>query len=67
MQYLPHSRPTRFGRVPMRRVFNDIVVQLVTALKAVHLDIENTTSLDVPTATFESIELKDALQEDAPG
>ena len=62
----PHSQPTRSGRVPVRRVFNDQVVQLVKAMKAVHLENEDTTSLGAPTAPFEAIELEEALKEDAP-
>jgi hypothetical protein len=61
-----HEAPTRSGRWPSTRVFNDTVVQLVTALKAVHLD-DNTTSLGAPTAPFEAIELDAAIQEDALG
>jgi hypothetical protein len=62
----PHSQPTRAGRTLVRRVFNDQVVQLVNAMKAVHLEDEDTTSLGVPTAPFEAIELEEALKEDAP-
>jgi hypothetical protein len=49
------------------RVFNDTVVQSVIAMKAVHLEAENTTSLGAPTAPFDAIELDQALREDAPG
>lgn len=63
---IPHNQPTRSGRWPNMRVFNDTVVQLVTAMKAVHLG-DNSTSLGAPTAPFEAIELEAAMQEDAPG
>ena len=39
------------------RVFNDTVVQSVIAIKAVHLEAENTTSLGAPIAPFDAIEL----------
>ena len=47
-------------------VFSKSVVQLVSAMKAVHLEPETSTSLGAPTAPFEAIELRDALKEDAP-
>ena len=43
------------------------MVQLAYAIKAVYLEPETSTSLSVPTALFEAIELRDALKEDAPG
>jgi hypothetical protein len=43
------------------------VIQLVIAINAVHLKAENTTSLGAPTAPFNTIELNQALREDAPG
>jgi hypothetical protein len=43
------------------------VVQLVIAINAVHLEAGNTTSLGAPTAPFDTIELDQALREDAPG
>ena len=49
------------------QVFSKSVVQLVSAMKAVHLESETSTSLGAPTAPFEAIELRDALKEDAPG
>ena len=48
-------------------VFSKLVVQLVSAMKAVHLEPKTSTSLGAPTAPFEAIELRDALKEDAPG
>jgi hypothetical protein len=48
-------------------VFSKSVVQLVSAMKAVHLEPETSGSLGAPTAPFEVIELRDALKEDVPG
>ena len=39
------------------RVFNDTVVQLVIAIKAIYLEAKNTTSLGVPIAPFDAIKL----------
>jgi hypothetical protein len=52
--------------ISARLVFYKSVVQLAYALKAVHLELETSTSLGAPTAPFEAIELRDALKEDAP-
>jgi hypothetical protein len=51
----------------VKLVFSKSVVQLVSAMKAVHLEPKTLTSLGAPTALFEVIELRDALKEDAPG
>jgi len=42
------------------------VVQLVIAIKAIHLEAKNTTSIGAPIAPFNAIELDQALREDAP-
>ena len=47
-------------------VFSKSVIQLVSAMKAVHLEPKTSTSLGAPIAPFEAIELRDALKEDAP-
>ena len=39
------------------RVFNNTVVQSVIAMKAVHLEAKNTTSLGVPIVLFNTIEV----------
>jgi hypothetical protein len=57
----------RTGRKPGTKVFNDTVVQLFTAMKAVHLTDKDTASLGVPTAPFEAIDMDEAMREDAPG
>jgi hypothetical protein len=48
-------------------VFNDNIVRLITAYKAVHITDDDTTSLGVPTPLFESIEIDMAIREDDPG
>ena len=48
------------------QVFSKSVVQLVSAMKAVHLESKTSTSLRAPIVPFEAIELRDALKEDAP-
>ena len=50
----------------VRLVFSKLVVQLVSAMKAVHLEPKTLTSLGAPTALFEAIELRDAFKEDTP-
>ena len=47
------------------RVFNDIVIQLVIAMKAVYLD-NNITSLSILITPFEAITLEAAIKEDTP-
>jgi hypothetical protein len=61
----PHSNS--MGGSATGQVFSKLVVQLVCALKAVHLEPETSGSLGAPAAPFEVIELRDALKEDAPG
>jgi hypothetical protein len=46
-------------------VFSKLVVQLVSAIKAVYLEPKTSTSLRAPTVLFKAIELRDALKEDA--
>jgi hypothetical protein len=53
--------------ISARLVFSKSVVQLVYAMKAVHLEPKTSTSLGAPTTLFEAIELRDALKEDASG
>ena len=60
----PRSSSMDGGAVGL--VFSKSVVQLVSAMKAVHLEPKTSTSLGAPTAPFEAIELRDALKEDAP-
>jgi hypothetical protein len=60
----PHS--SSMGGSATGLVFSKSVVQLVCALKAVHLEPETSGSLGAPAAPFEVIELRDALKEDAP-
>jgi len=54
---IPHTQRMRSGRLLNIRVFNNIVVQLVIAIKAVHLEAKNTTSLGAPIAPFNAIKL----------
>ena len=60
----PHSSSMDGGVVGL--VFSKLVIQLVSAMKAVHLEPKTSTSLGAPIAPFEAIELRDALKEDAP-
>ena len=62
---VPFPAPTRSGRLLTRKVFSDTVVQLVSAMKAVHLEPDDNTTRK-PIAPFEAITLEQALQEDAP-
>ena len=64
----PRNKPTRSGRVPKltRKVFSDVVVQLVTELKAVHISREDSMSLGVPAVPFETVSEKETTKEDAP-
>jgi hypothetical protein len=64
----PVFRPTRSGRVPKltRKVFSDVVVQLVRALKAVHITREDSTSLGAPAVPFEAVTEEETTKEDAP-
>ena len=56
----------RSGRLLHTRVFNNIVVQSVIAIKAVHLEAGDMTLLGVPIVPFDTIKLDQALKEDAP-
>jgi hypothetical protein len=60
-----HAKLTRSGR--WLYVYNDTIVQSITAFKALHLEDDDTVSLGAPTAPFEAIELDAAMREDAPG
>ena len=59
-------KPTRSGRVPKRTVFSDSVVQLVSAMKVVHINEEESASLGVPAPPFEAVTIEEAMKEDAP-
>ena len=48
------------------QVFSKLMVQLVSAMKAIHLEPKTSTSLGAPIVSFEAIKLRDALKEDAP-
>ena len=54
-------------RIPVNQVFNDKVVHMITSMKAIHISDDDTTSLGVPTAPFEAIDIDEAMREDAPG
>jgi hypothetical protein len=43
------------------------MVQLIIAINAVYLKAKNTTFLRAPIAPFNTIELNQALRENAPG
>jgi hypothetical protein len=58
------GQPTASGRVPYRRVFNDEIVQIVSALNAVQLESEKSTSLGAPSPPFEGVDTFDALEHD---
>ena len=49
--------PNRSGRVLIRRVFNDKIVQLVIVMLAVQIEPNKSTSLGAPTALFKSVDL----------
>ena len=61
----PHENATRSGRLPIRRFFEDEVVQLVIAMLAVYLELQKSTSLSVPSVPFKALSLKEALLKDA--
>ena len=61
----PVFKPTRSGRVPKKTVFSDSVVQLVRAMKAVHIEGES-SSIEAPAPPFEAVTVEDAIKEDAP-
>jgi Reverse transcriptase (RNA-dependent DNA polymerase)/GAG-pre-integrase domain len=61
----PVFKPTRSGRVPKKTVFSDSVIQLVRAMKAVHIEGES-SSIEVPAPPFEAVTVEDAMKEDAP-
>ncbi len=65
--YIPYAQRTRSRRLPNIKVFNNTMVQLVIAIKAVYLETENTTSLKAPTVPFNIIKLDQALREDTLG
>ena len=46
-------------------MFSALVAQTITSLKALHLDIKESTSMGIPSVPFKAIELKEALKEDA--
>jgi hypothetical protein len=46
-------------------VFSALVAQTITLLKALYLDIKESTLIGIPSILFEAIELKEALKEDA--
>jgi hypothetical protein len=46
-------------------VFSALVAQTITSLKALHLDIKESTSMGILSVLFKAIELKEALKEDA--
>ena len=60
-----YTKAIRSGRVLYRRVYSDQVAQLVLAIKAVHLEPKNSTSLGALITPFKVIELTDTLYEDA--
>jgi hypothetical protein len=39
------------------KIFNNIVVQLVITIKAIHLEVKNTTFLGAPTVLFNAIKV----------
>ena len=47
------------------KVFSALVAQTITSLKALHLDIKESTLMGIPSIPFEAIELQEALKEDA--
>ena len=48
---------TRSKKLLNIKVFNNTVVQSIIAIKTVHLEAKNTTSLGAPTAPFDIIKL----------
>jgi hypothetical protein len=47
------------------KVFSALVAQTITLLKALYLNIKESTSMGILSILFEAIELKEALKEDA--
>ena len=62
---IPHAKANRIGRVPIRRVFNDKVIQLAIAIKAIQIKPNQLTSLRAPTAPFKAVNLNQAFTQDA--
>ena len=58
----------RKAQIRAQRVeaFSSVIIKAMTTLKAVHLDIEESTSLSAPSVLFKAIELNQAMKEDAP-
>ena len=48
------------------KAFSSYIIRAIAALKAVHLDSKELTSLGALSIPFEAIKLKEALKEDAP-
>jgi hypothetical protein len=57
----------RKAQIRAQRVeaFSSYIIRAITALKAVHLDSKESTSLGAPSILFKAIELEEALREDA--
>lgn len=61
----PATEPLRRSeRTPKKKLFSDSIVYLVNAMKAVHLEGNN--SLGAPVAPFELVSEEEAMREDAP-
>jgi Reverse transcriptase (RNA-dependent DNA polymerase) len=61
----PIPEPTRRSeRVPKKKIFPDSIVHQANALKAMHL--EGNDSLGAPIAPFEAVSMEEAMKEDAP-
>jgi hypothetical protein len=59
-------KPTRSGRVLKRTIFSDLVIQLVTEFKAVHLTKDELSSVQASAPPFEAITLEETIRKDAP-
>ena len=61
---MPHARANCTGRVLIRKVFNDKVVQLAIAIKAIYIKPNQLTSLRAPIALFKAIDLNWVFKHD---
>ena len=52
-----HAKANRTGRILIKRVFNDKVIQLAIAIKAIQIKLNQLTSLRAPTTLFKAINL----------
>jgi hypothetical protein len=57
---------TRSEKVPKQTIFSDLVMQLVTKFKAIHLKKDKSSLVQAFAPSFKAITLKEAIRENAP-